>query len=72
VVESRDSRTSALIEMVRRMRAAGASIMGAILTKTGSGSGYGYNYYSYSYGEGQGGRVSSSEGRALDVGIGAE
>lgn len=75
VIESRESRTGALIEMVRRMRAAGASILGVVLTKTSSsnaGYGYNYNYYSYSYGDGQGGRVSSAPGRAFDVGIKAE
>ena len=75
VVESRESRTSALVEMVRRMRAAGASVMGVVLTKassSSSGYGYGYNYYSYSYGNGEGGRVSSAGNRAFDVGFGAE
>ncbi|PLK27152.1 polysaccharide biosynthesis tyrosine autokinase [Novosphingobium sp. TH158] len=70
VIESRLSRTSNVTEMVRRLNAAGAKIIGVILTKVTSGhAGYGYNYYSYSYGsDGIGGRVSSDPSRALDLG----
>lgn len=70
VVESRESRTTNVVEMVRRLMDAGANVIGVILTKVGrSGNGYGYNYYSYTYGhDDTGGRVSSNPARALDLG----
>lgn len=70
VVESREARTNAVSEMVRRLLASGTRIAGVILTKVRGEGGYGYNYYSYSYGsEGVGGRVTSDASRALDVGV---
>ena len=69
VIESREARTGAVSEMVRRLQASGTRIVGAILTKArGDGSGYGYNYYSYSYGSGErGGKVSSDPARKIDL-----
>ena len=69
VIESREARTGALNEMIRRLQASGTRIVGAILTKArGDGSGYGYNYYSYSYGsEDRGGKVSSDPARKIDL-----
>jgi capsular exopolysaccharide synthesis family protein len=69
VIESRQSRTGNVVEMVRRLGASGSKIIGVILTKVTSGNaGYGYSYYSYSYGgDGVGGRVSSDPARALDI-----
>jgi polysaccharide biosynthesis transport protein len=70
VVESRESRTSNVVEMVRRLVDAGANVIGVILTKVQrNATGYGYNYYSYTYGDDNvGGRVSSDASRALDLG----
>ena len=70
VVESREARTGAVAEMLRRLRASGTVVAGAILTKVDNdSSSYGYNYYSYSYGsDGAGGRVTSAAGRSIDVG----
>ena len=70
VIESRASRTTNVVEMVRRVTDAGGHVIGAILTKvTGSGSAYGYNYYSYTYGDQDvGGKVSSDPTRQLDLG----
>lgn len=70
VVESREARTGAVAEMIRRLRAAGTVVAGAILTKVREdGAGYGYNYYSYGYGsDGAGGKVTSDPARAMDVG----
>jgi capsular exopolysaccharide synthesis family protein len=69
VIESREARTGAVSEMIRRLQASGTRIIGAILTKAkGDGSGYGYNYYSYSYGTGdRGGKVSSDPARKIDL-----
>lgn len=69
VVESRQSRTSNITEMVRRLSDAGARIVGVILTKvTSQGAAYGYSYYSYNYGDGSvGGKVSSDPTRSLDL-----
>lgn len=69
VVESRQARTSAVGEMIRRLRASGTDIVGVVLTKMREDrGGYGYNYYSYSYGANDmGGRVSSDPSRALDI-----
>lgn len=69
VIESREARTGAVAEMIRRLQASGTRIIGAILTKArGDGSGYGYNYYSYSYGSGERrGRVSSDPARKIDL-----
>jgi succinoglycan biosynthesis transport protein ExoP len=69
VIESRASRTNNVLEMVRRLREAGANLIGVVLTKvSNNGNGYGYSYYSYSYGsDGVGGRVSSDPSRALDL-----
>lgn len=54
VVESEGTRAGALEGSAKRLRAAGANILGAILVKhgqAGGGYGYGYDYhYSYSYG----------------------
>ncbi len=70
VIESRMSRTTNVVEMIRRLTDAGGHVIGAILTKvTGSGSAYGYNYYSYTYGDHDvGGKVSSDPSRQLDLG----
>lgn len=70
VVESRESRTTAVLEMIRRLGDAGANVIGVILTKVArSNNGYAYNYYSYRYGDDDtGGRVSSDPARALDLG----
>jgi capsular exopolysaccharide synthesis family protein len=51
VVESAGTRVGALEGAAKRLRAAGANILGAILVKHGQAGGYGYDYhYSYSYG----------------------
>ena len=52
VVESETTRAGALEGSAKRLRSAGANILGAVLVKHGkAGSGYGYDYhYSYSYG----------------------
>lgn len=69
VVESRQSRTSNVAEMARRLNEAGAHLIGVILTKVSANGGYGYGYYSYSYGaDGVGGKVASNPARALDLG----
>jgi len=72
VVESREARTGAVNEMVRRLQSSGSRIVGVILTKMRrDGAGYGYNYYSYSYGsEGTGGKVSSTSGRTININAG--
>ncbi len=69
IIESRQSRTGNVSEMIRRLAESGSNIIGVILTKvTASGAGYGYSYYSYSYGaDGVGGKVSSDPTRSLDV-----
>jgi capsular exopolysaccharide synthesis family protein len=69
VIESGQSRTGNVSEMVRRLHEAGARIIGVILTKVTAGNNsYGYSYYSYNYGsDGVGGRVSSDPTRVLDV-----
>ena len=70
VIESRQSRTANVGEMVRRLVESDATVIGVILTKvTQTPSGYGYSYYSYNYGEDDmGGRVTSDPTRALDLG----
>jgi capsular exopolysaccharide synthesis family protein len=53
VVESGKTRTAAATEAVNRIRAAGANVLGATLTKSTeerSGYGYGYGYGNYKYG----------------------
>ncbi len=55
VVESGKTRTAAATEAVNRIRAAGANVLGATLTKSteersGYGYGYGYGYGQYKYG----------------------
>ena len=74
VVESREARTGAVAEMIRRLQASGTTIAGVILTKVrGDNAGYGYNYYSYNYGtDGVGGRVSSDPSRAMNVSVGGK
>lgn len=72
VIESRRSRTSHVHEMLGRLEAAGARILGVILTRVRpDAAGYGYyGYYSYRYGDGDtGGRVSSDAARTLDVAV---
>lgn len=52
VVESGRTRTSAAIEAIHRLSAAGANILGATLTKSPANqSGYGYGYGPYGYGK---------------------
>lgn len=52
VVESGKTRTSAAIEAINRLRATGATILGATLTKsTEEKSAYGYGYGNYGYGQ---------------------
>lgn len=72
VVESREARTGAVTEMVRRLQSSGSRVLGVILTKVRrDGGASGYNYYSYSYGnDGVGGKVSSNADRSLDLGSG--
>ncbi len=74
VVESREARTGAVAEMIRRLQASGTTIAGVILTKVrGDNAGYGYNYYSYNYGtDGVGGRVTSDPSRAMNVSVGGK
>jgi polysaccharide biosynthesis transport protein len=69
IVESRQSRTSNVTEMVRRLLDSGSNLIGVILTKvTSSASSYGYNYEYYSEsGTGVSGRVSSDPNRAFDL-----
>lgn len=51
IVESAGTRVGALEGAAKRLRSAGANILGAILVKHGQAGGYGYDYhYSYSYG----------------------
>lgn len=70
VIESRLARTSNVAEMARRLKEAGANLIGVILTKVSTnGGGYGYGYYSYSYGgDGVSGKVTSNPARALNLG----
>lgn len=52
VVESGKTRTAAAVEAISRIRAAGANVLGATLTKsTEEKSGYGYGYGNYRYGQ---------------------
>lgn len=69
VIESGETRTGAVKEMLRRLRASGTNVLGALLTKYNQGrSSYGYYNYSYRYGgEDVGGRVSSDRTRTLDI-----
>ena len=54
IVESGKTRTSAALEAINRLRATGATILGATLTKsTEERSAYGYGYGNYGYGYGQ-------------------
>ena len=51
VIESGKTRTSAAMEAINRLKAAGSHIVGAVLTKyRHQSSGYGYNYEPYKYG----------------------
>lgn len=72
VVQSRESRTGNVNDMIRRIRESGGSVIGVVLTmvtKSGAGYGYDYAYYSYTYGSGEhGGKVSSDPMRRLDIG----
>jgi polysaccharide biosynthesis transport protein len=69
VVRSEEARTNPVNEIVRRLRDAGSSIAGVILTHVRENRlGYGYQYYSYTYGNDQLGRVSSEAGRSIDLG----
>lgn len=72
VVQSRESRTGNVNDIIRRIRESGGSVIGVVLTmvtKSGVGYGYDYAYYSYSYGTGEhGGKVSSDPMRRLDIG----
>ena len=66
VVESGRTRTSAAIEAIHRLAAAGANILGVTLTKTsvkhsGYGYGYGYGYGKYGYGKGRYGAVKDRD-----------
>jgi capsular exopolysaccharide synthesis family protein len=68
VVESGGTRTSAAIEAVHRLSAAGANILGVTLTKCsakqgahGYGYGYGYGYGRYGYGKGRYGAVKNRD-----------
>lgn len=50
VVESGQTRTAGALDMIRRLRDAGGTVLGVVLTKVTRGSagyGYDYNYYSY-------------------------
>jgi Mrp family chromosome partitioning ATPase len=49
-VESGKARTRAAVEAINRLEAAGAHILGAVLTKANEKEG-GYEYYSYRYGK---------------------
>ncbi len=53
VIESGKTRTRAAIDGINRLKAAGAHVLGAVLTKyrnQGGGYGYGYSYEPYRYG----------------------
>lgn len=65
VIEAGQSRTGAVVEVLRRMKDAGATLLGAVVTKV-SRKGGGYGYYYYAYGD-EGGRVGSDEERRLDL-----
>ena len=49
-VEAGHTRTRAAIEAINRLEAAGAHIVGAVLTKSTEKEGGGYGYYDYGYG----------------------
>ncbi len=52
VIESGESRTGNVNEMIGRLTSSGSQIIGTILTKisrSGAGTGYGYSGYSYNY-----------------------
>ena len=67
VVESRETRTANITEMIRRLQASGSNLTGVVLTKVRhDASTYGYNYYSYSYGKDLGDKGSGST-RTIDV-----
>lgn len=67
VVESRETRTANISEMIRRLQASGSNIIGVVLTKVRPDSmTYGYNYYSYAYGD-EAGKVGSNPARSIDV-----
>jgi polysaccharide biosynthesis transport protein len=66
VVESGRTRTSAAIEAIHRLNAAGANILGVTLTKSteessGYGYGYGYGYGRYGYGKNRYGAIKSRD-----------
>jgi Mrp family chromosome partitioning ATPase len=63
VVESGRTRTSAALEALHRLNAAGATILGASLTKAESRHSYGYAGYGYGYGYGKN-RYGSIKNRA--------
>jgi Mrp family chromosome partitioning ATPase len=55
VVESGRTRTKAALDAIRRLKASGGNLVGAVLTKFraqshGYGYGYGYGYEPYRYG----------------------
>lgn len=67
VIESGETRTAHVSEMVRRLEMSGTRIAGVILTKV-AGKQAGYGYYAYAYGEdGSSGQVSSDRDRVLDI-----
>lgn len=67
VVESRETRTANISEMIRRLQASGSNLIGVVLTKVRpDSSSYGYNYYSYAYGD-VSGKTSSNTARTIDV-----
>lgn len=68
VIESGGTRTTAAIEAIHRLAAAGANILGVALTKTsarraGYGYGYGYGDGRYGYGKGRYGAVKDTHDR---------
>jgi capsular exopolysaccharide synthesis family protein len=73
VIESGESRTSSINEMIGRLKGSGSNVVGTILTKLAqsrSGSGYGYSGYSYQYDAARsrdGGH--KSDGKTIDVAI---
>lgn len=65
IIEAGQSRTGPVLEVLRRMRDAGATVLGAIVTKVSRKNG-GYGYYYYSYGD-EGGQVGSDEERRFNL-----
>ena len=70
VVESRESRTSSVLEMVRRLQDAGSNVIGVILTKltrTSAGYGYQYAYHNYSTEKDAASTLRSDVARTIDI-----